>query len=164
VFEAEAVFTFTTKEAEANLVKMTNNAKGIQAEGEAKAVAEKLLQLATVAAQIDLAKEIGENKGYQEYLLNKQTIEKDQAVELKKMEALQSVGEAQATNLKNANFKIMANSVESGLSKFSDLFSAKGGFNMGTILEGLEQTEIGSKLVDKFLGGKDARNEKNKDE
>ena len=70
-----------TKESEALLVAAKNEATGIQAKGEAEAVAKEKAGLAEVQPQITLAKEIGENQGYQTYL-----------IEIKKVEAQQAVG------------------------------------------------------------------------
>lgn len=87
----------TVLSAEGNLSQAQLGAQGIKAEGEAKALAEQLMLTAPVTAQITLAKEIGTNKGYQEYLVSIRTIE-----------ANQSVGQAQAKALESANVRIVA--------------------------------------------------------
>jgi len=87
----------TVLAAEGALSQAQLGAQGIKVEGEAKATAEQLMLTAPVNAQITLAKEIGTNKGYQEYLVSIRTIE-----------ANQSVGEAQAKALESANVRIVA--------------------------------------------------------
>jgi flotillin len=105
------------------------------------------MQLAPISAQITLAKEIGENQGYQHYLLSIRKIEADQAVGMKQAEAL-----------KEADLKVIANSgeVTNGVSKIMDIFSSKGGTEVGGMLEGLAQTEQGKNLLSKFLDKKDS--------
>jgi hypothetical protein len=66
--------------------------------GNAKADAEKALQLAPVAAQIELAREIGSNEGYQAYL-----------VSLRGVEAYVEVGVEQAKAIAQADVKVIAN-------------------------------------------------------
>ena len=83
--KAEGDKTRTVLAAEGALSQAQLGAQGIKVEGEAKATAEQLMLTAPVNAQITLAKEIGTNKGYQEYLVSIRTIE-----------ANQSVGQAQA--------------------------------------------------------------------
>ncbi|MCM1322758.1 MAG: SPFH domain-containing protein [Acetobacter sp.] len=138
---AQAEFVKKTKEAEAGLVAAENEAKGIQARGEAEAIAKEKAGLAEVQPQITLAKEIGENDGYQTYL-----------IEIKKVEASQAVGVEQAKNLGNADIKIIANAggnVSEGVSSVMDLFTAKGGQALGSMLEALAGTEAGKQLLDK---------------
>lgn len=124
-----------------------NKAEGIAAEGKAKADAERAMLSAPVEAQITLAKEIGSNDSYQKYLLGVETIKANQAV-----------GTAQAEALKAANIKVIANSgsVSGGISSLSDLISSKGGTEIGAMLEGLANTEVGEQLISKVLptGGK----------
>lgn len=131
--------------AEGKLEENTRVAKGIELQGLARAEAEKALQLAPVQAQITLAKEIGENKNYQEYL-----------VTIKQVEASQAVGMEQAKALEKANIKVIANTGDpiSGVTKVMDLFSAKGGTQIGAMLEGLAQTEEGKGLLTKVFKGK----------
>ena len=115
-------------------------AEGIKFEGEARADAEKAMQLAPVQAQIALAQEIGENEGYQTYLLGVENIAANQAVGLEQAEAL-----------KVAEIKIIANTGDpvQGVTNVMDLFSSKGGTELGAMLEGLAQTEQGQSLLKK---------------
>lgn len=144
---AQAEFVKKTKDAEAGLVAAENEAKGIKAKGEAEAAAKEKFGLAEVQPQIILAKEIGENQGYQTYL-----------IEIKKVEASQAVGVEQAKNLGNAQIKIIANAgsnVAEGVSSVMDLFTAKGGQALGGMLEAFAGTETGQQLLDKVLGSSD---------
>ncbi|PCJ99533.1 MAG: hypothetical protein COA45_05720 [Zetaproteobacteria bacterium] len=116
-------------------------AEGIKVEGEAIAAAEKAMQMAPVQAQIALAQEIGENEGYQTYLLGVENIAANQAVGLEQAEAL-----------KVADIKIIANTGDPvrGVTNVMDLFSSKGGTELGAMLEGLAQTEQGQSLLKKL--------------
>lgn len=127
--------------AEGNLEAKKHESEGIQIQGTAKAEAEKALQLAPVQAQITLAKEIGENKGYQEYLIT-----------IRQVEANQIVGVEQAKALEKAAIKIISNAGDpmSGVKNVMDLFSANGGTKIGSMLEGIGQTELGKALLDKL--------------
>ena len=129
--------------AEADLAKGLKEAQAIEARGKAEAEAKKQMELAPVNAQIALAKEIGENQGYQDYL-----------VRLEQIKALCEVGIEQAKNLGKANIKInaMSNDVSSGVSKVTDIFSPNGGLNLAGALETFTQSPLGSKVVEKFLG------------
>lgn len=76
--------------AEGHLTAQKREADGINALGEARAFAERAMQLATVEAQIVLAKEIGENVGYQQYLTTIEGIKGHVIVGGEKARALQS--------------------------------------------------------------------------
>lgn len=136
--------------AEAQLSMNLKEAQGIQAKGQAEAEAKRLMELAPVNAQIELAKEIGTNQGYQDYL-----------VRLEQIKALCEVGIAQAKNLGNANIKInaMSNDVPSGLNKVTDIFSPNGGLNLAGALETFSQSPIGKAVVDKFVSKEDKSSE-----
>jgi flotillin len=130
VLIAEGVLEAEKRQAEAILVK-----------GQANAEAEKLLQLAPVEAQIVLAKEIGENQSYQQYLIT-----------IRQVEAQQIVGTAQAQALQKADVKVIANAhdASSGLSGVGDLLSSKGGTALAATLEGFVQSDVGKALVAKI--------------
>ncbi len=138
VIKAEGQKQTTVLVAEGNLQSTRLEAEGIQAEGVARADAEKAMQLAPVEAQIVLAKEIGENQGYQQYLISVRTIEKDQVV-----------GIEQAKALSDADIKVIANSgdVNSGMNSVMDLLSAKGGTALGAAVEAFKQTPAGEALL-----------------
>ena len=139
--DAEAAKRRTELEADAQLVLATKNAEGIKAEGEAKADAEKQLQLASVTAQTTLAKEIGENDGYQRYL-----------IEIRKVEATEKVGLEQAKNISGSNIKIIAGagSVSEGVTSALDVLTPKGGMSLAGMLETLGATETGKQLLAKL--------------
>lgn len=146
VIRAEAEKAQTVTVAEGNLSKAQMNAKGIEAEGVAKASAEKALQLAPVEAQITLAKEIGSNEGYQSYL-----------IQVKVVDANRDVGIAQAGALEKADIKVISNtgSPADGLGSVRELFTSRGGQALGAALEGLKNTEAGNALLRTVTGGKD---------
>ena len=152
--KAEADKFQVETEAVAKLEAQKKDAMGIQAVGEAEAKviaakgtseaeAEKARQLASVIAQTELAKEIGENQGYQDYLIRVKTVDKEQVVEVAKAESM-------ATALASADLKILANSgdVQSGMSKLTDILSTKGGSQINGLLESLKQTDEGKAILD----------------
>lgn len=118
-------------------------AAGIQVEGEARAVAERLMQLAPVQAQIELAKEIGTNPGYQQYL----------AI-IESVRAHIVVGGKQADALKAAEIKVIANTGKpsDGVANVMDLFSSKGGTDLASMVEGFAQTPLGAMVLQKITG------------
>ena len=111
------------------------NAEGIQAEGQAKGVAEQALLLAPVNAQITLAEKIAALPEYQRYL-----------VQVREVEARERVGIANAGALTAANIKVIANSGDaaSGISSIGEILGATGGMKLGALLEGFANTEVGA--------------------
>ena len=142
VISAEGQKQKTTLIAEGNLEAQKREAEGLLVNGQAKAEAEKLLQLAPVEAQIVLAKEIGGNQSYQQYLIT-----------IRQVEANQAIGVEQAKSLEKADIKVIANSgsVTGGIASLGDLFTSQGGTGVASALEGLAQSEIGKGLIDKFM-------------
>lgn len=138
IAEAQGQKQQTVLVAEGDLAKALKHAEGVQAEGLAKGEAEKALQLASVTAQTTLAEKIGENKGYQEYLLG-----------IKRVEAGQAVGIAQAAALQAAEIKVIANTgdVSSGVNSLMDLLTPKGGTQLGAMIDGFVNTEAGAKVM-----------------
>lgn len=128
----------TVLAAEGTLESRKREAEGTVLVGNAKAEAEKAMQLAPVTAQITLAKEIGANENYQKYLVTIRTVEANQAV-----------GIEQAKALVSADIKIIANSGDpvSGIENVRELLSSKGGTSIGAMLEGLANTEHGAKVI-----------------
>jgi flotillin len=143
VIKAEAQKKTTVLISEGNLQEAKLTAEGIKAKGEAEAAAKQAMETAPVQAQILLAQEIGENQGYQKYL-----------IDLREVEASQVVGVAQAAALQKAEIKIIANNdtASKGLNSVGELFSSTGGTKLGAMVEGFAQTEEGRKLIDKFIG------------
>lgn len=121
-------------------------AEGVTIDGEAQATTLKALQMAPVAAQIELAREIGSNHNYQQYL-----------VALEVVKAYQRVGEEQAKALAEADMKVMVNGgdIPAGVKNAMEIFSPQGGQAFGGMLETLSQTPTGKSLLDslanKFL-------------
>lgn len=142
IVKAEGEKQRTVLIAEGQLESERRNAEAILVRGQSVAEAEKLLQLAPVEAQIVLAKEIGENQSYQQYLIT-----------IRQVEATQAVGVEQAKALERADIKVIANNgnVSSGLNSIGDLISSGGGINVGAMLEGLSQTPAGKSILDKIV-------------
>lgn len=148
VIQAEGQKSTVVLAAEGQLESKKREAEGITLEGTARANAEKAMQLAPVEAQITLAKEIGSNESYQKYL-----------VTIRQVEAGQAVGIAQAQALSEADVKVISNTGNptNGLSNVMELFSSKGGTELGSMLEGLAQTETGEKLISTLIGKSDSK-------
>ena len=129
-------------EAAALLEMKDKESQGVQKMGSAEAEALRLKELAPINAQIELAKEIGENQGYQTYLIS-----------IRQIEANQAIGIEQAKAISSADLKIIANggNVENGVNKVGEIISTKGGMSIGSMLEGLANTDIGKNIMDKFL-------------
>lgn len=140
--------------AEAHLAQETNRAKGIAAVGESNAVAiaaegkataeaKFAFEEAVVQGQITLAKEIGENQGYQTYL-----------IAIRNVEATEAVGMKQAENLGHANIKILAQpgagGIQNGVNSVFDLFTSKGATAISSLMEGLSASDGGSALLEKL--------------
>lgn len=150
ILNAEAEKQKTTLVAEGNLNSKKLESEGIALEGIAKAGAEKALLLAPVEAQIQLAKEIGTNANYQQYL-----------VTVEQIKANQVVGVEQAKALEKADIKIIANTgdASTGLTKLGDVISPKGGLALGGMLEAFAQTDTGKAVVEKITTPKPKANE-----
>jgi flotillin len=146
--DASALLESKKKQAEGLKIIGESEAEVIKLKGMSEAESKKAMELAGVTAQTTLAEKIGENKPYQDYL-----------VKIKEVEVSQVVGVAQyesiATALSKADLKLLVNSgdVNSGIGKFSDLFTSKGGSQINGLIEGLKQTEEGKgilSLLEKF--------------
>lgn len=84
--------------AQGKLESQRMEAEAVQLQGAAEAEALKLKELAPVQAQITLAQEIGENDGYQKYLISIRTIEANEVI-----------GTAQAQAMAKGELKVIAN-------------------------------------------------------
>lgn len=117
------------------------NAMGIRAEGEARGAAEQALLLAPVNAQIVLAEKIAALPAYQTYL-----------VSVRQVEAMERVGVENAKALTAAEIKVIATSgdANSGIASISDVLGAKGGVQLGAMLQGLANTETGAALLERI--------------
>ena len=140
--EAEKVATVTKSQGQLEAAKL--NAQGIEAEGRAKGVAEQAVLMAPVNTQITLAKEIGSNEGYQQYL-----------IQIRKVEASQEVGIRMADAMQQADLKIIANAgdMQSGIGKLTDVFTPAGGTSVAGMLAALANTDEGKALVGKLTKG-----------
>lgn len=153
--ETEAAARLEAKKKDAEGVKTIGAAEAdvIQAKGTAEAASKQALELAGVTAQTTLAKEIGSNQSYQNYLIKVKEIEVSQVVGVAQYESI-------AKALSDADLKLLVNSgdVQSGLGKFSDIFTSKGASQINGLIEGLKQTEEGRGIVsmlEKVLPKKD---------
>jgi len=128
--------------AEGELAAKQREADGIKAEGEARADAEKQMQMAPVMAQLELVKGIGENQEYLNYLATVEAIA-----------AQKQIGTEQAQALQDADVKVIANSGNAGegVNSVMDLFTSKGGTNLGAMIEALRQTPGGEDLLSKLI-------------
>lgn len=145
--EASAALEAKRKEAEAVKTVGTAEAEIIKAKGISEAESKKAMELAGVTAQTTLAKEIGENKPYQEYLIRVKEVEVSQVVGVAQYESI-------AKALAEADLKLLVNSgdVHSGIGKLTDLFSAKGASQLNGLIEGLKQTDEGKNLMSMLNG------------
>lgn len=147
VVNAEAEKQASIVKADGDLQAALKDAEGIKARGEANAAAEQAMLMAPVETQIRLAKEIGANPGYQQYL-----------VTIEQVRAGKDVGIEMAQAMQKADLKVIANSgdMQQGVSKLADMFTPAGGTNLTGMLAALAQTSEGKALVDGLtsrLGG-----------
>lgn len=142
--ETEAKAQLEAKKKEAEAIKSVGEAQAeiIKAKGLSEAEAKKQMELANVTAQTTLAKEIGENESYQNYLIKIREVEITGEVNKVQYQSL-------ATALNGADLKLLVNSgdVHSGLGKFSDILSSKGASATNGLVEGLKQTAEGAGLL-----------------
>ncbi len=140
---AEAEKESTKLIAEGMLVQAQNEAEGTKIKGDALAAAEQAMLMAPVNTQITLAKEIGENPAYQQYL-----------VTIKQIDAGQVVGLEMAKGIQGADVKIISNAgdIQSGVSKIGDMFTTAGGTNLTGMLAALAQSDEGKALVGRLTG------------
>lgn len=127
-----------------------NRAKGIEAVGDAEAKAKESMEVALIAGQVQLAKEIAETPEYMSYLLGIEEIKAQKDIGIEKAKALQA-----------GDTKIIATTgnVGEGLNSVLDVFSGKGGMKVGTMLETLKQTPAGQALWNKLMGEKSKESE-----
>ena len=98
-----------------------------------------------------MAREVGENKPYQDFLIQQKQIEVQGNV-------MKEVGVAQAQNLGHADIKMFVNSgsVSEGVSKAGAIFNPGTSFDIASMLEAFKSTPMGADLIDKFLHTGDA--------
>jgi len=151
ILNAEAQKQQITLKAEADLVTATNEAKGTEAKGKAQALAQELAKKASVQDQVTLAKEVGENQPYQDFLIRQKQVEVQGDV-------MKAVGVAQAQNLSGADVKIFANAgtVSEGVGKAAGIFNPGTAFDIASMIEAFKSTPMGAEILDKVLGTGDA--------
>lgn len=127
--------------ATGQLTMATNEAKGIEAKGVAQGVAAKALAMAPVEAELALSTGIGQQKEYQDFVVRRDGVAKDQAI-----------GVAQAGALEKAKIRVIATAGApmDGLKSVGEAFSVQGGLKFGAMLEGLVNTPQGEMLLKKF--------------
>lgn len=142
VINAQANKESITLAAEAKLFEETKVAEAIKLKGIAEADTVEAMNMAPVKAQLELAKEIGNNGDYQKYLITIKDLEVRQIVETEK-----------AKNLANADIKIIANAgdTSTGIKSVMDVFSPKGGFALAGAVEALTSTDKGNMLFNNLL-------------
>ena len=142
IINAEANKQSLIVNAEGNLEAAKRDAEGVRLNGEAAAQAEQAMLLAPINTQITLAKEIGENDGYQNYL-----------VTIRQVEANRDVGIEMAKAFGHADMKIIANSgdIGGGVSNLASMVTSAGGTNFAGMLEGITQSATGKALVGSLI-------------
>lgn len=148
VIDADAEKQKTVLVADGNLEASKRQAEAVRVVGEAKGAAEQAVLMAPVNAQITLAREIGENSGYQTYL-----------VTIRQIEAGQVVGIEQAKALQHAEVKVIANSGNpvDGVKSVMDLLTPKGGTQLGAMVEAFKQTDVGAAIIDRIAPSSNGR-------
>lgn len=148
--ETEAKAQLEAKKREAEAIKSVGEAEAgvVKAKGLSEAEAKKQMELANVTAQTTLAKDIGDNASYQDYLVRIREVEVTGDVNKVQYQSL-------ATALNGADLKLLVNSgdIHSGIGKFSDILSSKGSSAINGFTEGLKQTDEGTSLlslIDRF--------------
>ena len=142
IIDAEGVKNSTVTTAEGILEAKKLESEGIRVEGIARGEAEQAVLMAPINTQITLAKEIGENQGYQQYLITIRQVEAQETVGIKQAEA---VGQSKAQIIVNSG------DVSSGINKLGDIFSSKGGAGIGNIIEGLANTNAGKAIINNLV-------------
>jgi flotillin len=140
--DATAQLQAQNKQAEGKKMIGLAEAEVIKAKGMSDAEAKKAMELANVTAQTTLAEKIGENQSYQDYMVRIREVEKDQIVGITQYQSI-------ATALSKADLKLLVNSgdVNSGIGKFTDIFTSKGASQINGMIEGLKQTSEGSAIA-----------------
>lgn len=145
--EAAAQKSRTVTVAEGDLASQQMQATAAEAIGMAKGAAEQAVLMAPVNAQIALAKEIGENRSYQEYLLAAKQIEAGQMVGMESARAMQAAG-----------IKIVATggTPAEGIKSVLDIMTPKGATQLGAALEAFGNTDMGKTVLAKLNGSADS--------
>lgn len=142
VVDAEAARRAVELQAEGALAATMREAEGIAAKGRAEAEAQEKMLMAPVTAQITLAEKIGQDVGYQKYL-----------VTVEQVKANQVVGVEMAKAMAAAKMTIVASGsdVQNGARSLMDTFGAKLGANVVSFLETAMASEKGREVVNQVL-------------
>lgn len=148
IIDAEGTKQKTILVADGNLESAKRHAEGIRVEGEAVGAAEQASLMAPVNSQIALASKISSDAGYQQYLVTIRGIERDEVI-----------GKAQAEALTHADVKVIANTGNAvdGVKDVMDLFTSKGGTQLGAMVEALAQTTAGAAIVKRLNGNSERK-------
>lgn len=127
--------------AEGQLQEQLKASEAVRAMGLAKAEAETAMLMAPVTTQTTLAKEIGANLPYQQYLINIEQVAANKEIGIKMAEAIAQ-----------ADIKIIGTggNIQNDMKKVTDMFTPAGGTSIAGMLTGLAQTDEGKALVDKI--------------
>ncbi len=121
------------------------NSQAIRAVGIAQGEADQAILMAPVNSQIILAKEIGENQNYQDYL-----------IKIEQIKGQVEIGTAMSKALEQADIKVISNGQDNklaGISKIADTFTtSNGGLGLSSMLSGFAASDEGKQILDKFLG------------
>ena len=142
IIKAEGVKQDIALKSEGELTAERNKAIGIEVVGAADAEAKRLLNMADVDPELVLAREIGENDGYQNYLNTEKAIN-----------ANRDVGVAAASALEKGDLKVIVNggSTNEGVNSLMSLFDgSNGGTQLGAIIDGALNTEGGAALLQRL--------------
>jgi flotillin len=149
IAEAEAARIKQEGTANAEITSMQGKAEADakKAIGLAQAEAENKMQSAKVQGQIDLAKEIGSNAGYQQYLVALEAVKAAITVGTEQSKAL-------AAGLDNANINVIANTGQSpveGVSGVMGMFTPQGATNLNAWIKALGQSDEGRGVLDALM-------------
>jgi flotillin len=147
IIKAEGTKAQTVTVAEGDLADQQMEAEATLAVGTAVAEAARLLEMARVDPELALAKFIGDNPDYQNYLAKIRELVKDE-----------EVGKEQAKALVAADVKVIANTGDTigGVDNVMDLFSSKGGTALGSMIEAVKQTPAGEAVLESLGVGNGA--------
>jgi flotillin len=140
---AEAEKQQLTLVADGDLYQAQKAAEATHVKGEAEGLAQTAILMAPVDSQIKLAQEIGNNEGYQRYL-----------VSLRQIEAGQSVGVEAAKALSHADVKVVstAGAPLQGVKSVMELVTPAGAAQLGAAIESLANMPVVRQVLSQLNG------------
>lgn len=149
VREGEATVSLATASATDIRIKGEAEASAALAKGQAAAESERLLKMAVVAPELELAKGIGSTLDYQNFIVRQKEVEVQGTIGVAQAKAL---GDALAA----ADIKVIANNgnAADGLRSVGELFTSGGGLKLGSLLEGLKNMPEAALLLQQLTGAK----------